>query len=64
LILCDWNMPTLTGGDLVADLQRTAPELLPRVVIMSGAPLDPPAGVRVVAKPLQLAQLRELIDAA
>lgn len=64
LILCDWNMPTRTGGDLLADLQRTAPDLLGRVVIMSGAPLDPPAGVRVVAKPLQLAQLRELVDAA
>jgi CheY-like chemotaxis protein len=64
LILCDWNLPGATGGDLIDDLQRTAPELLRRVVIMSGGAIEPPAGVRVVAKPVQLARLRELLDAA
>jgi DNA-binding response OmpR family regulator len=64
LILCDWNLPGATGRDLIDDLQRTAPELLRRVVIMSGGAIEPPADVRVVAKPVQLARLRELLDAA
>jgi hypothetical protein len=31
---------------------------------MSGGAIEPPADVRVVAKPVQLARLRELLDAA
>ena len=64
LILCDWNMPNCGGREFVDELQRREPALVARTVIMTGGVIDPPAGVRVVTKPLQLAQLRELIDAA
>ncbi len=36
LILCDVMMPELGGGDFVARLEIVAPELVPRVVLMTG----------------------------
>ena len=36
LILCDLMMPEMTGMDLYAELQRVAPELVPRVVFLTG----------------------------
>ncbi|MBP6633097.1 MAG: response regulator [Kofleriaceae bacterium] len=64
LILCDWNMPGMTGGELVAELRRSNPERISQVVIMSGGNIEVPDDVRVVAKPIPLAALQELVSAA
>ena len=43
MILCDLMMPDLTGMDLSAELARTAPELLDRMVFMSAGAFTPRA---------------------
>jgi DNA-binding response OmpR family regulator len=65
LILCDWNLPGATGRDLIDDLQRTrARAVAPGRDHERWSDRAPRPGVRVVAKPVQLARLRELLDAA
>jgi hypothetical protein len=65
LILCDWNMPTLTGGDLIADLQRTAPELLPpRGDHERRSARSPGRRARGGQARCSWRELRELLDAA
>lgn len=36
VILCDLMMPELNGMEFVAEVRRIAPEMLPRIVVMSG----------------------------
>ncbi|MEI6084577.1 MAG: ATP-binding protein [Verrucomicrobiota bacterium] len=36
VILCDWKMPGLTGGQVYEQLRRTHPELAARMVFMTG----------------------------
>jgi signal transduction histidine kinase len=43
VILCDLMMPELTGMDLHAELVRTAPELVPRMVFMTAGAFIPRA---------------------
>ena len=65
LVLCDLNMPFMSGLDLLTELRARAPATAKRVVIMTGstnaATID--AGVRVVGKPIGPALLQELLDA-
>ncbi|MFT5359365.1 MAG: CheY-like chemotaxis protein, partial [Polyangiales bacterium] len=52
LVLCDMSMPHLNGKDLVESLRQDHPELLDKLVIVSGSTENAPTGVRVVRKPL------------
>ncbi|MDG1482725.1 MAG: ATP-binding protein [Myxococcota bacterium] len=65
-ILCDVEMPRMDGPSFLDWLQADAPELVPRVVIMTGGTLDPiraarlqEAGRPVVAKPLHMPSLQD-----
>lgn len=52
LVLCDMSMPHLNGQGFVDALREERPELLPKLVIVTGATQNAPQGVRVVGKPL------------
>ena len=41
LIVCDVHMPELNGLGLYDEVKRLRPELLPRIVFMSGSALSP-----------------------
>jgi CheY-like chemotaxis protein len=43
VILCDLMMPEMTGMDLHAELERTAPELAERIVFLTGGAFSPGA---------------------
>jgi CheY-like chemotaxis protein len=65
LILCDMMMPEMTGAEVHARLALVAPELLARVVFITGGTFTPGAdafvaqpGIRVLAKPFNLDDLR------
>jgi signal transduction histidine kinase/ActR/RegA family two-component response regulator len=71
LILCDLMMPEMTGMDFHAELSRTHPEMVARVVFMSGGAFT--AGAREflettanrrIDKPIDTARLRRLVDEA
>ncbi|MFK7984849.1 MAG: ATP-binding protein [Sandaracinaceae bacterium] len=62
LVLCDMNMPSFTGMDLAAELERDVPELLSRLVIVTGATEDPPPGLHVAKKPLDPATINRWLD--
>ncbi|MFL5344037.1 MAG: PAS domain S-box protein [Hyalangium sp.] len=69
VILCDVMMPGMTGMDLYAELEKTAPELAGRVVFMTGGAFTPRAVsfLQSVAnpklgKPLNLEELRMLVS--
>jgi len=65
LVLCDLNMPAMSGTDLLAALREREPAAGDRFVIMTGSTsaADVDAGVRVVGKPIGPAVLEELLDA-
>ena len=68
LILCDLIMPDMTGMDLHREIARAAPELLDRMVFLTGGAfttrarqfLSEIAGEHV-EKPFELASLRKLV---
>jgi DNA-binding NtrC family response regulator len=71
MILCDVMMPEMTGMDLHEALRRRAPDVLPRIVFMTGGAFTDRAreflqsvGITRIDKPLDLDQLRTLIDDA
>ncbi|WNG23738.1 PAS domain-containing protein [Cystobacter fuscus] len=68
LILCDVMMPGMTGMDLYAELNRSAPDQAQRVVFMTGGAFTPRALSFLqevpnpkLSKPLDLRQLRALV---
>ncbi len=61
LVLCDLNMPGMSGGDFVTAVRALGPEALDRVVIMTGGTVDENLGVRVLPKPLDRAVIKELL---
>lgn len=60
LILCDLDMPALSGSEIVREL-RDEPELLERLVIVTGATGHTHGDLRVVQKPIDGAQLDLLL---
>jgi len=67
-ILCDLVMPQMSGAELFAELERSAPELARRVVFATGgtfggASLAPLAGAKNprLEKPFELEQLRAVL---
>jgi DNA-binding NtrC family response regulator len=68
VIVCDLMMPEVTGMDLYAELERSRPELVRRVVFMTGGALTARAReflARVtnprLEKPFDLERLRAII---
>src|SRR5206468_13126613 len=41
LVLCDLMMPTMSGPELYAALELERPEMLPRIVFMTGCAFTP-----------------------
>lgn len=71
LILCDLNMPDLSGPDVFDELARSRPELLPRFAVLTGGALDERQealvdrlGSRVLDKPFEQAALESLLSSA
>ncbi|MGC3998297.1 MAG: ATP-binding protein [Anaeromyxobacter sp.] len=69
LVLCDMLMPELTGPQLARLLEEAAPEVLPRLVFMTGASSlgagpAPADERRCLEKPLDVAALRALVAGA
>src|SRR4051794_36845785 len=64
LILCDIMLPRLSGVQVLEQLQRDGTDGAPSVIMMSAAapPALPPA-VPFLAKPFDLEDLLELVDA-
>lgn len=52
LVLCDMSMPHMNGLGFVEALREQRPELLHKLVIVTGSTQNAPEGVRVVRKPL------------
>jgi DNA-binding NtrC family response regulator len=71
LVICDLQMPKTDGAAIHAALETLAPELLPRLVIMSGGAVTARARQfidrvrpRVLAKPLAIDEATALIRRA
>ncbi len=61
LVLCDWNMPGMSGHDFVGAVRATAPDALRSVVIMTGGSTTEITGLRVIAKPLDRELIKEIL---
>lgn len=61
LVICDWAMPDLDGGQVAAALGALQPA--PRVILLTGRRPDttPPGVARVLAKPVRAAELRDAV---
>ncbi len=69
VVLCDLMMPELTGMDLHAELMRNRPELLNRMVFMTGGTFTESArefldriGNAKLMKPFRVEELQRLVD--
>lgn len=63
LVLCDWNMPLMSGAEFLSRLRRTCPHNATRFVVMTGGVLPAVEGVTVLAKPLPGEVVRRLLRA-
>ncbi len=65
-ITIDLNLPDMSGFDLIAEIERTRPELLPRIVVMTAYPRSAAErlGNRlpVVAKPFNAEELVKAVS--
>ena len=66
LIVCDLRMPDLDGPGFDAQLQREMPEMLPRVVFITGSAMTPAVegflertGAPYLNKPFTVSDIRE-----
>ena len=71
LILCDMFLPELSGLDVYRELEQRRPEVLEKLVFMTGGDfsrsvprLPSGAGVRLLDKPFSLKKLRALVKRA
>lgn len=64
LVLCDMNMPGMSGRELAEALRERDPALADRVVIVTGSSGTPPPELRVVRKPLDAEVLDQLLGEA
>ncbi|MFT3711117.1 MAG: ATP-binding protein [Archangium sp.] len=69
LILCDVMMPDVSGADVYRQLERERPELLPRMVMMTGGAFTEASAAfvdslphEVLQKPFNAAELRMLLE--
>ena len=63
LVLCDWNMPTMSGAEFLTQLRRAHLQSAARFVVITGGSLPVVEGVTVLAKPLPGDTVRRLLDA-
>jgi len=68
LILCDLIMPDMTGMDLHREIARVAPEMVDRMIFLTGGAFTPGARQFLseiarehIEKPFELASLREVV---
>lgn len=71
LVLCDIRMPQIDGIHVYAELVIHRPDVLPHLVLYSGSLSDPDVvrflqrtGIRVIAKPFDMAELLSVAEAA
>jgi CheY-like chemotaxis protein len=68
LIICDVMMPRMTGMDIYAELSRALPEILDRIVFITGGAFTPSARAFLdtipnqrLEKPFEAQNLRALV---
>jgi CheY-like chemotaxis protein len=68
VVLCDLEMPEMNGASFHTEIQERWPDLLPRLVFMTGGPMSSAsshflrtAAIRVLAKPFSLPRLRQFV---
>jgi signal transduction histidine kinase len=62
IVLCDLNMPAMSGLEFVEALRQRNPEAVKAVVIMTGSGAADAPGVPVVRKPIQPAVIEDLLQ--
>jgi CheY-like chemotaxis protein len=69
VVLCDLQMPEMSGSELYETVRQRWPELAQRFIFITGGACSPEArrflespGVSCIHKPFQVAELLELIE--
>ena len=71
LVLCDYRLAAETANEVVAGFERVAPQLIPRMIIATGATTDAGVvelteryGLRLLAKPYGVEELAAILERA